>query len=346
MLDIYIYEIAQNFLIEEILDSGTDPVALDVFFKKSRIIPLKLYPVLAPAAIILKQELINLGGDAAIHKKAITCKVEETSVVLLGTLEDYEQLTQALKYMPFFGLDRIREALASFLRERLYRRVFTLKSPWGREILLGRRTKLVFVPKGLEEISEHLDIVSLGDASLFREIRDSFPSLFISFFSTDWSKLLGAVEEGADMIEVDSETLNNKEFLDFISSHRVPIVLKPLIGSSEISLREFIDSLYNSLKLLRDSGYSMTPIINPSRLGYERAMSRIRELKSLGFPLLLEIPSDRDIAIEEEVAYLSAAVISEVDLIRTSRPISGYRVVKALEFLRKTRNSEGDSHLR
>lgn len=61
------------------------------------------------AANALKQEMLSLGGDAAVHKRCIECKVEASDVILLGTPKQLKGLVQKLSAMPYWGLEEVRK---------------------------------------------------------------------------------------------------------------------------------------------------------------------------------------------------------------------------------------------
>ncbi|MBI5226197.1 2-amino-4-hydroxy-6-hydroxymethyldihydropteridine diphosphokinase [Candidatus Micrarchaeota archaeon] len=58
---------------------------------------IRLKSVRATMANILKQEMLSLGGDAAVHKDAVSCKVDKTDVLLIGTLKQLRQLVSKLR---------------------------------------------------------------------------------------------------------------------------------------------------------------------------------------------------------------------------------------------------------
>lgn len=59
-----------------------------------------------PAANILKQELLSLGGDVVLHKGACNFSVQETPCVLIGTKAHYHRLAKKLSAQPF-GLKKL-----------------------------------------------------------------------------------------------------------------------------------------------------------------------------------------------------------------------------------------------
>lgn len=57
--------------------------------------------VRTPAALILKQEMLSHGGDAALHRDCITRKVERSDVVLMGSEKVFRRAIAALQGQPF-----------------------------------------------------------------------------------------------------------------------------------------------------------------------------------------------------------------------------------------------------
>jgi len=77
---------------------------------------IRLKGVRATMANILKQEMLSLGGDAAVHKDAISCKVEKTDVLLIGTLKQLRQLVSKLR-VQVAEAQQIAFAIDAALRE-------------------------------------------------------------------------------------------------------------------------------------------------------------------------------------------------------------------------------------
>ncbi len=87
-------------------------------------------------ANILKQEMLSLGGDAAVARGTVACSIVSTDCVLIGTPKQLKRLCQKLKAQPFGlpelagELDRLlaRVALAPTVW-KTSRRSFPLKRP-------------------------------------------------------------------------------------------------------------------------------------------------------------------------------------------------------------------------
>ncbi|HEY4745418.1 MAG TPA: dihydropteroate synthase [Desulfuromonadaceae bacterium] len=65
-------------------------------------------------ANILKQEMLSLGGDAAVARGTVECAIEQGDVILIGTDKQLTRLCAKLKGQPF-GLPALATELASVL---------------------------------------------------------------------------------------------------------------------------------------------------------------------------------------------------------------------------------------
>lgn len=74
--------------------------------------------VRTPAALIIKQEMLALGGDAAYHYDVIDHKTDSTDVLLMGTPLHLGRLVKRLMKMQDFGLADIGSEIRDLMRER------------------------------------------------------------------------------------------------------------------------------------------------------------------------------------------------------------------------------------
>ena len=79
-----------------------------------------VHNVRTPAVLILKEEMLSKGGDCAIHRDAITHRVERSSCILMGTEKSFRKMLADLRTQPF-GLsklaDEIKSAIEGYKRE-------------------------------------------------------------------------------------------------------------------------------------------------------------------------------------------------------------------------------------
>ena len=82
---------------EEMQGIGASPEGIAIMAPKYIFIIIKLFGIRNTAANIIKQEMLRLGGEAAVHKDTVRHKVKNTDVLLGATLQVYNKLIQKLK---------------------------------------------------------------------------------------------------------------------------------------------------------------------------------------------------------------------------------------------------------
>ncbi len=69
----------------------------------------------APAALIIKQEMLALGGDAAYHYDTIDHAIEKTDMLIMGTDRQIRGLVGKIKMMTYFGLSDIGKRIEKII---------------------------------------------------------------------------------------------------------------------------------------------------------------------------------------------------------------------------------------
>lgn len=100
---------------EILLACGVDPASLPYLTPKLTHRNLLLEGIKLYAANILKQSMLSIGGDVAVHRHAISGKIERSNCVLMGDLRHYRLLIDKLKLQP--GL----EAVADIIEDQIFR---------------------------------------------------------------------------------------------------------------------------------------------------------------------------------------------------------------------------------
>lgn len=114
---------------------GVDPAGIGRMLPKLELLPILVPDLRAAAANIIKQELLSLGGDAAVARGTVACSIEKTDVLLIASRKQLTALCDKLAQQPF-GLT----ILALQLRE-LLATLTTRPTSWklaGRELSLKR----------------------------------------------------------------------------------------------------------------------------------------------------------------------------------------------------------------
>lgn len=63
---------------------------------------VKLFNVRNAAANILKQEMLSVGGEAAVSQYTVDCSKERTDVLVMGTLKQFQVLIAKMKTQGYF----------------------------------------------------------------------------------------------------------------------------------------------------------------------------------------------------------------------------------------------------
>lgn len=93
---------------------GVDPGGLGMMSGKLLTRCIHLPALQCRQANILKQEMLSLGGDAAVARGTVACSINETDVILIGTDKQLLQLCTKLKAQPF-GLPALAAELDTLL---------------------------------------------------------------------------------------------------------------------------------------------------------------------------------------------------------------------------------------
>lgn len=170
--------------VTELKRIGVDDYSLDIMAPKALGRSIKLEKISSPAANILKQEMLSLGGDAAVARDVITGRVKSSDVLLMGTLKHFKGLVDKISRQPF-GLTGIAQELQDILNNIETPSSFSLTCR-NHTLDLGTRTHIM----GVLNVTPD----SFSDGGQFYETNRA----------VDRATLM--VEEGADIIDVGGES--------------------------------------------------------------------------------------------------------------------------------------------
>lgn len=98
----------------EIHNIGSDPQSLDIMAPKAVFRVIKLEQVILQDAIIIKQDMLSLGGEVAIPRQAFELKQNPAAILLMGTIAQLRGLVGKLqRHYP--RIQTIARELADFL---------------------------------------------------------------------------------------------------------------------------------------------------------------------------------------------------------------------------------------
>ncbi|MDQ7092809.1 dihydropteroate synthase [Desulfosporosinus sp. PR] len=185
--------VAFNNLIEAkmaLTKIGADPGGIAHMAGKGLGRGIKLEQVPLRVAHILKQEMLSLGGDAAVHRDVIVNKVETTDVMLLGTVRQLEHLSAKILAQPF-GIKQLGHDLKLLLSalESPKPRILSCR---GKDLRLGERTLIM----GILNITPD----SFSDGGRFFNLEAAL------------AQAERLVEEGADILDIGAESTRPGHF--------------------------------------------------------------------------------------------------------------------------------------
>ena len=108
-------DLNRNEIIQELENLKVHPRGIALMAPKFISFPVKVKQIDPRGANILKQEMLALGGDAAVPEDVFSFSGTPVDVILIGTEKHYASLVKKLEYQPF-GLKKIGKGLEEVLR--------------------------------------------------------------------------------------------------------------------------------------------------------------------------------------------------------------------------------------
>jgi dihydropteroate synthase len=101
---------------QEIKAIGCDPKSLPIMAPKMILKIIRLEHVVLQDAIIIKQDMLSVGGEVAIPKDAFELKQREADILVIGTLAQLKELVGKLK-RHYPRIQKVAAELAVFLKK-------------------------------------------------------------------------------------------------------------------------------------------------------------------------------------------------------------------------------------
>jgi dihydropteroate synthase len=140
----------------ELLRMGVSQAGIDIMSPKGVFRTVALRDVPIKAALIIKQEMLAKGGEAALPYSAAGLSMESCDLLLMGTLRQYERVVATLLLQPF-GLPAIAKQIECALAN--YDKGPESMSFGGRTFLCGERTYIMGIlnvtPDSFSDGGEH-----------------------------------------------------------------------------------------------------------------------------------------------------------------------------------------------
>jgi len=276
--------------IHEMGKVGVDPTGMKLMKGKTLHYNLKVEGIDPRTANLLKQEMLSVGGDAALDRRGLDCSSSSTDALLMGTEKQFEKLFSKLEQYPDlhpFGLS-LREILRNLSRTH-----YTIHCR-KRTFTLGKRTLLMGVlnvtpdsfsdgglffdkeaatARGLKMVEEGADLIDIGGEStrpgskplgLDEELRRVIPvieslakemdvPISIDTYKSNVAKK--AIEAGAQIINDITGLQLDPSLSQVAAKEDVPLVLMHVRGNPETMQKNIhYESLFSEIiQYLKDS---------------------------------------------------------------------------------------------
>jgi len=269
---------------------GVDATGIKLMKGKTLHFNLKVEGINPRIANLLKQEMLSLGGDAALDKRGLDCSTKQTDSILMGTQKQFEKLL--LKLDQYLDLQPIGESLRETIKNisKTHYSIHCRKKTYT----LGKRTLLMgvlnvtpdsfsdgglyfdkerAVAHGLRMVEEGADFIDIGGESTRpgskpigaeEELRRVIPvieslakegNVPISIDTYKSTVAERAIDAGAEIINDISGLHSDPSLGQVAAKQDVPIILMHIRGTPETMQKDVhYDSLFSEiLQYLKES---------------------------------------------------------------------------------------------
>ncbi|MCP4228651.1 MAG: dihydropteroate synthase, partial [bacterium] len=114
--------------------AGVHPGGTEVMVPKGDFRVIYVKGLKAPAAAALKQAMLSVGADCAVHSGVITCEVERSDAIIMATAAQLSRAAESLHVQPW-GLPKLAEHLNTILGDNRPGEFAGI--PLGKPVLMG-----------------------------------------------------------------------------------------------------------------------------------------------------------------------------------------------------------------
>ena len=272
MFSFFVREIvaSDKSTLENELDKlSVEPAGKYFMRPKSKFFLLKARGITSPAGNILKQEMLSLGADCATARGVVTCEIERSDVLMMGTEKQFSRLIPKLKKQPFQLKELAREIEQIIIQQKNWQS-FVLKS--GRRFDLSETPAIMgilnitpdsfsdggqhfdaefAIQKAIEMEKNGADIIDIGGESTrpgAEEISaDEETSRILPVFeglagkisipiSVDTRKsevAKAAIQAGAELVNDVSAMTFDPKMMEVVKNFNVPVILMHHLGNPQ-----------------------------------------------------------------------------------------------------------------
>lgn len=241
---------------QEMTKIGVDEKGIEIMTPKAAFLTLKVEGLKNQAANILKQEMLALGGEAAVSYEVCAFKPGTSSVLLMGSLRHFQNLLEKLTWQPYQLpeiREKIKETLENYLKLETSQKVEIMGilnvtpdsfSDGGK--YFAPEKAIVYAEKMAEEGA---DIIDVGGEStrpgaesvpLEEELKRVIPVISelakrvkvrISIDTYKSEVARQALDCGARMVNEISSLRFDPQMVEILSKYKVPVIIMHMLGT-------------------------------------------------------------------------------------------------------------------
>ena len=232
-------------------------------------------------ANIIKQEMLSVGGDAAVARGSVACSIDSSSILIMGTIKQITSMAKKIEKQPF-GLNKIAQDILEIITNS-GQKEYNWKTS-RRNIKLGKKTQVMgilnvtpdsfsdgglfytqqkAIDHGLQMVDEGADIIDVGGESTrpgaksvsFRdELKRIIPvveslakqiKIPISIDTTKAGVAAQAIAAGAEIVNDISSLHGDKKMAKTIKDANAALILMHMKGNPQNMQKG--DLVYNNL---------------------------------------------------------------------------------------------------
>lgn len=288
MTDFLLKEIVSDNIEKELEQIGFDKgyrfVAADKFAYKN----IKIFNLNSAQANILKQTALTVGADCATHRDVISGNIENSDVILGGSISQLKKIAEKLKNQPF-GLKFLGESIVQSIKPRA-----------GKTKIAGI---LNITPDSFSDGGKYMN-PEQAQNHLLRMIEDGANMIDIGAEST---------KPYSEPVEPEEQILRLKPVLTFIQKEKINIPISIDTRSSEVA--DF--ALNNGADIINDvSGFDfdkkMPEIISRYSAGVIIQHSKGTPLNMQDNPHYDSVVDEIFVALKDKIEYAKSFGITNL----------------------------------
>ena len=324
--------VLKKFINSEIKSIGFDENYSKFAVNKHLFLSIKIFDVSSKVANIIKQTALSCNCDCAVHRGVIDCSVEKSDCILSGTFSQIEAVAKKLYNQPFSLSNLANELLEQIEREKQIpprTKIMGILNLTEDSFSDGGEFSNIekAINHAIDMIEQGADIIDIGAQAtnpkaelvdvvvevervipILTALKTAYPNIEISVDTTSLSCAQEAIIAGCDILN-DVSFLENPEFARLCAKYDKKLVIMHSRGNPKTmdkltDYNNIVDDIYKELKNKADiaisEGLNRDNIIIDLGFGFAKnieqnftLLDRIREFKSLGYPILAGVSRKR-----------------------------------------------------